>query len=344
MQTKPLGRSGIQVSTLCLGTMTWGEQNTEAEAHSQLDMAVERGINFIDAAEMYPVPPKAETQGLTEQYLGTWLARRGRRDDLVIASKASGPSENFSHIRGGPQLDRPHLEQALHDSLQRLQTDYLDLYQIHWPSRPTNYFGQLGYRHQDHAGATPIAETLEVLADFVRAGKVRTIGISNETPWGLMEYLRLAEQADLPRVVSIQNPYNLLNRSFEVGLAEMAIREDVGLLAYSPMAFGALSGKYLDDAPPDGRITLYSRFVRYSGETGVAATREYVNIARRHGLSPAQMSLAFVNAQPFVASNIIGATRLSQLEENIDSLEVTLSEAVLEEIEAVHERYPVPCP
>ncbi|MCG5494286.1 NADP(H)-dependent aldo-keto reductase [Ectothiorhodospira variabilis] len=344
MQTKPLGRSGIQVSTLCLGTMTWGEQNTEAEAHSQLDMAMERGINFIDTAEMYPVPPKAETQGLTEQYLGTWLARRGRRDDLVIASKASGPSENFSHIRSGPQLDRPHLEQALHDSLQRLQTDYLDLYQVHWPSRPTNYFGQLGYRHQDDAGATPIAETLEVLADFVRAGKVRTIGISNETPWGLMEYLRLAEQADLPRVVSIQNPYNLLNRSFEVGLAEMAIRENVGLLAYSPMAFGALSGKYLDDAPPDGRITLYSRFVRYSGETGVAATREYADIARRHGLSPAQMSLAFVNAQPFLTSNIIGATKLSQLEENLDSLEVSLSEAVLEEIEAVHERYPVPCP
>ncbi|MBK1692079.1 NADP(H)-dependent aldo-keto reductase [Ectothiorhodospira mobilis] len=344
MQTHPLGDTDIHVSRICLGTMTWGEQNTEAEAHSQLDRAVERGIQFIDTAEMYPVPPRAETQGQTERYLGTWLARRGRRDDLVLASKVTGPGEHFSYLRGGPQLTRDHLERALHDSLTRLQTDYLDLYQVHWPARRANYFGRLGYEHDPEDRPTPIEETLKVLADFVRAGKVRAIGISNETPWGLMQYLRLAEQAGLPRVVSIQNPYSLLNRSFEVGLAEMAIRERVGLLAYSPLAFGVLSGKYLDASPPDGRVTLYSRFSRYSGETGTAATRAYVDIAQRHGLSPARMALAFVHSRPFVTSTIIGATKMPQLEEDMDSLDDVLSEEVLAEIEAVHARYPIPCP
>ncbi|MBK1674498.1 NADP(H)-dependent aldo-keto reductase [Ectothiorhodospira shaposhnikovii] len=344
MQYRTLGTSDIRVSLLCLGTMTWGEQNTEAEAYSQLDMALDHGINFIDTAELYPVPPRAETQGRTETYLGNWLARRGRRDDLVIATKAAGPGSELGHIRGGPRHDRAHLEQALHDSLQRLQTDYVDLYQIHWPMRSTNYFGKLGYEHQPEADDTPIAETLAVLGDMVKAGKVRTIGISNETPWGLMEYLRVAERQGLPRIVSIQNPYNLLNRSFEVGLAEMAHREQVGLLAYSPMAFGALSGKYLESTPADGRLTLFSRFSRYSGETGVAATRAYVEIAQRHGLSPAQMALAFVSSRGFLTSNIIGATRLEQLEENIASLEITLSQAVLEEIEAVHQRHTIPCP
>ena len=344
MQTHPLGDTDIHVSRICLGTMTWGEQNTEAEAHSQLDRAVERGIQFIDTAEMYPVPPRAETQGRTERYLGTWLARRGRRDDLVLASKVTGPGEHFSYLRGGPQLTRDHLEGALHNSLQRLQTDYLDLYQVHWPARQANYFGRLGYVHDPQDRPTPIEETLKVLADFVRAGKVRAIGISNETPWGLMQYLRLAEQAGLPRVVSIQNPYSLLNRSFEVGLAEMAIRERVGLLAYSPLAFGVLSGKYLDASPADGRVTLYSRFSRYSGETATAATRAYVDIARRHGLSPARMALAFVHSRPFVTSTIIGATKPEQLEEDLDSLDDTLSDEVLAEIEAVHARYPIPCP
>ncbi|MFP4160966.1 MAG: NADP(H)-dependent aldo-keto reductase [Ectothiorhodospira sp.] len=344
MQTNPLGDSDIRVSHIGLGTMTWGEQNTEAEAHNQLDRAVERGIQFIDTAEMYPVPPRAETQGRTERYLGTWLARRGRRDDLVLASKVTGPGEHFSYLRGGPQLTRDHLERALHDSLQRLQTDYLDLYQVHWPARKANYFGRLGYEHDPEDGPTPIEETLEVLADFVRAGKVRTIGISNETPWGLMQYLRLAEQAGLPRVVSIQNPYSLLNRSFEVGLAEMAIRERVGLLAYSPLAFGVLSGKYLDASPPDGRVTLFSRFSRYSGETATAATRAYVDIARRHGLSPTRMALAFVHTRPFVTSTLIGATTMAQLEEDMDSLDDTLSDEVMQEIEAVHAHYPIPCP
>ncbi|MFW5454923.1 NADP(H)-dependent aldo-keto reductase [Thioalkalivibrio sulfidiphilus] len=344
MQTRKLGNTDIDVSLICLGTMTWGEQNTEAEAHSQLDYALERGINFIDTAELYPVPPMAETQGRTEAYIGSWLKQRGRRDDIVLASKVCGPGEWVSYFRGGPRLDRDHMTRALEDSLRRLNTDYLDLYQIHWPARPTNYFGSLGYVHQEDPDATPIAETLEVLDGFVRAGKVRHIGISNETPWGLMEYLRQAERHGWPRLVSIQNPYNLLNRSFEVGLAEMAIREQVGLLAYSPLGFGVLSGKYLDAMPEGARITLFSRFSRYTNEQGVAATRAYVELARAHGLSPAQMALAFVNARPFLTSNIIGATSLDQLKENIDSAELVLSDEVLEAIESIHGRHPNPCP
>lgn len=344
MQTRKLGNTDIDVSLICLGTMTWGEQNTEAEAHSQLDYALERGINFIDTAELYPVPPMAETQGRTEAYIGSWLKQRGRRDDLVLASKVCGPGEWVSYFRGGPRLDRDHMTRALEDSLRRLNTDYLDLYQIHWPARPTNYFGNLGYVHQEDPDATPIAETLEVLDGFVREGKVRHVGISNETPWGLMEYLRQAERHDWPRLVSIQNPYNLLNRSFEVGLAEMAIREQVGLLAYSPLGFGVLSGKYLDRMPEGARITLFSRFSRYTNEQGVAATRAYVELARAHGLSPAQMALAFVNSRSFLTSNIIGATSLEQLRENIDSAELVLSDEVLEAIESIHGRHPNPCP
>ncbi|WP_018954936.1 NADP(H)-dependent aldo-keto reductase [Thioalkalivibrio sulfidiphilus] len=344
MQTRKLGDTDIDVSLICLGTMTWGEQNTEAEAHSQLDYALERGINFIDTAELYPVPPMAETQGRTEAYIGSWLKQRGRRDDLVLASKVCGPGEWVNYFRGGPRLDRSHMTRALEDSLRRLNTDYLDLYQIHWPARPTNYFGSLGYVHQEDPDATPIAETLEVLDGFVRAGKVRHIGISNETPWGLMEYLRQAERHDWPRLVSIQNPYNLLNRSFEVGLAEMAIREQVGLLAYSPLGFGVLSGKYLDAMPEGARLTLFSRFSRYTNEQGIAATRAYVELARAHGLSPAQMALAFVNSRPFLTSNIIGATSLDQLRENIDSAELVLNDEVLEAIESIHGRHPNPCP
>jgi len=344
MNKRKLGNTDIDVSLICLGTMTWGEQNTEAEAHSQLDYALERGINFIDTAELYPVPPMAETQGRTEAYIGSWLKKRGQRDDIVLASKVCGPGEWVDYFRGGPRLDRPHMTEALEDSLRRLNTDYLDLYQIHWPARPTNFFGSLGYAHQEDADATPIAETLDVLNDFVRQGKVRHIGISNETPWGMLEYLRLAERHDWPRLVSIQNPYNLLNRSFEVGLAEMAIREQVGLLAYSPLGFGVLSGKYLDAQPEGARLTLFSRFSRYSNEQGITATRAYVELARAHGLSPTQMALAFVNSRPFLTSNIVGATSLEQLKENIDSADVVLSDEVLEAIETIHGRHPNPCP
>ena len=344
MQQRALGDTGISVSRLCLGTMTFGEQNSEAEAHQQLTRAVDAGINFIDTAEMYPVPPRAETQGLTEAYIGSWLKARGRRDDLVIATKAAGPGR-MEHIRGGAQLTRDHIQQAIDASLQRLHTDYLDLYQLHWPARSVNIFGQLGYTPDPDEDATPLEETLSALKELVDAGKVRAIGLSNDTPWGVMRCLQLADTLGLPRVASVQNPYNLLNRSFEVGLAEIAHRENVGLLAYSPLAFGVLSGKYLDGArPAGGRITLFERFSRYTSEIAGQATRAYVDIAHRHGLDPAQMALAFVNSRPFLTSNIIGATTLEQLDSNIASEDLVLSQAALDEIEAVHHRISNPCP
>ncbi|MCS2610906.1 NADP(H)-dependent aldo-keto reductase [Halomonas dongshanensis] len=343
MQTRPLGRTGLEVSRLCLGTMTFGEQNSEAEAHEQLDRAVAFGINFIDTAEMYPVPPMAATQGATERYVGSWLKRRGARDDVIIATKAVGPGH--AHIRGGARLTRDHILKAIDESLSRLQTDYVDLYQLHWPDRNTNYFGKLGYVHQDDEDATPLEESLGALKELVDAGKVRAIGLSNETPWGVMRALHLAETMGLPRVASVQNPYNLLNRSFEVGLAEVAHREDVGLLAYSPLAFGVLSGKYLDGAWPEkGRLTLYERFKRYTSPQAEAATEAYVGLAREHGLDPAQMALAFVNTRSFLTSNIIGATTMEQLESNLASESVKLDEAVLDGIEAIHRRYTNPCP
>lgn len=344
MKYRALGRSGLQVSVVGLGTMTWGEQNSEAEAHAQLDEAVAQGINFIDAAEMYPVPPRAETQGRTEQYLGTWLKARGRRDRVIVATKATGPAD-FPWLRGGPRPSRVHLREALEGSLRRLQTDYVDLYQIHWPDRSTNFFGKLGYEPKDDAGAVPIEETLEALDALVRTGKVRHVGISNETPWGLQEYLRLAAARGWPRIASIQNPYNLLNRSFEVGLAEFAHREAVPLLAYSPLGFGVLSGKYLRGArPPQGRITRFSRFTRYTGERVERAVAAYVDLARRHGLDPAQMALAYVAARPFVASMLIGATTMEQLRANIAAGALALSEEVIAQIENIHRDHPNPAP
>ena len=344
MRTRKLGPTDLDVTRICLGTMTWGEQNTEAEAHEQLDYAVAQGINFIDAAEMYPVPPKAETQGRTEQYLGTWLKARGNRDKLIIATKVIGPGE-FPWLRGGPRLDRASVLAACDTSLQRLQTDYIDLYQVHWPARSTNYFGQLNYRATNDRAATPIEETFGALAELVRQGKVRHIGISNETPWGVAEYFRLSREQNLPRPVSIQNPYSLLNRSFEVGLSEFSHRDKLGLLAYSPLAFGALSGKYLGGArPPEGRLTLFARFSRYNGEHADHAVGEYVALARQHGLDPAQMALAFVTARPFTTSTIIGATTMEQLRSNIASSEIKLSDEVLQGIESIHKRYTIPCP
>jgi aryl-alcohol dehydrogenase-like predicted oxidoreductase len=350
MEYRQLGHSDLKVSVISLGTMTWGEQNTEAEAHSQLDLALERGVNFIDTAEMYPVPPKPETQGRTEAYIGTWLAKGGKRDKIVLASKAAGPASDPKrpgHIRDGrPHFDRKNLTQALEDSLKRLKTDYLDLYQLHWPDRNANYFGQLAYPWQpDAEGSTPIEETLAVLKEFVDAGKVRTIGLSNETPWGVAQFLNAAKNLGLPRVVSIQNPYSLLNRIYEIGLSEFSHREGVGLLAYSPLAFGVLSGKYLNGVRPAGaRLTLFDRFTRYNSAQAEAATAEYVALARKHGLPPAQLALAFVNTRPFVTSNIIGATSIAQLEENLGSIDVQLSPAVLAEIEAIHQRQPNPAP
>ncbi|MCE8010974.1 NADP(H)-dependent aldo-keto reductase [Halomonas daqingensis] len=343
MQTRPLGDTGIEVSRLCLGTMTFGEQNSESDAHDQLDRAVAFGINFIDAAEMYPVPPRAETQGRTEAYIGSWLKRRESRDDVIIATKVTGPG--LEHIRGGPRLNREHIHQAIDASLERLQTDYVDLYQLHWPERSTNYFGRLGYEHDEEENAVSLEETLGVLKELVDAGKVRAIGLSNETPWGVMKALQLAERLGLPRVASIQNPYNLLNRSFEVGLAEIAHRENVGLLAYSPLAFGVLSGKYLDGARPENaRLTLFERFKRYTSPLAEQATRAYVDIAREHDLDPAQMALAFVNSRSFLTSNIIGATTMEQLEDNLASESLKLEQSVLEAIEEVHRRIPNPSP
>ncbi|TWC71777.1 NADP(H)-dependent aldo-keto reductase [Herbaspirillum sp. SJZ099] len=349
MQYRQLGRTDAKVSLITLGTMTWGQQNTEAEAHSQLDLAVERGVNLIDVAEMYPVPPKAETQGLSERYLGTWLKKSGLRDKLLIATKCTGPARkphNPRHIRGGVNdLDRKGLTDALHGSLERLQLDHVDLYQLHWPDRSVNSFGQLDYQHVADEKTVPIEETLKVLSEFVQAGKIRHIGLSNETSWGVAQFLRAAEQHGLERVVTIQNPYNLLNRTFEINLAEFTHREQVGLLAYSPLAFGMLSGKYLDGArPAAGRLTLFERFVRYTNPQAERATAQYVTLARQHGLDPAQMALAYVNSRPFLSSNIIGATTLEQLRSNLDSVEVKLNDEVIAGIEAIHKGQPNPAP
>lgn len=349
MKTRKLGRTDLDVSLIGLGTMTWGEQNSEAEAHQQLDYALSRGVNLVDVAEMYPVPPKPETQGLTETYIGTWLARTKRRQDIVLASKVAGPvrdPKRPGHIRDGKTfLDRKNLTEALDASLKRLQTDYLDLYQLHWPDRTTATFGQLNYPWVQDEHTVPIEETLSVLQDFVRAGKVRHVGVSNETPWGLSQFLRHADTQDLPRVVSIQNAYSLLNRVFEIGLSEFTHHEGVGLLAYSPLAMGMLCGKYLNGARPEGaRLTRYTRFTRYSNPQAEAATAEYVALAREHGVSPTHMALAWVNQRPFVTSNLIGATTLEQLKENIDSVDVTLSTELLKAIDAIHVRYPNPAP
>ncbi|WP_286786914.1 MULTISPECIES: NADP(H)-dependent aldo-keto reductase [unclassified Pseudomonas] len=345
MKHRSLGRTTISVSELCLGTMTWGEQNTQDEAFAQIDQAAEHGINFMDAAEMYPVPPRPETYGHTERIIGNYFKKRGNRDQWILTSKVAGPGNNISHIRDGNlKHNRQHIVAALEGSLERLQTDYIDLYQLHWPDRETNFFGKLGYVHNDKT-FTPLEETLEILNEQVQAGKIRHIGLSNETPWGTMRFLQLAEERGWPRAVTIQNPYNLLNRSFEVGLAEIAIREQCGLLAYSPLAFGMLTGKYANGARPEhARLTLFSRFTRYNNPETMRATEQYVQLAKQHGLDPAQMALAYVTSRPFVTSNIIGATSLEQLQSNLDSANLTLSEEVVAGIEAIHKIQPNPAP
>ncbi|QNB11537.1 NADP(H)-dependent aldo-keto reductase [Paraburkholderia tropica] len=350
MEYRTLGDTNVKVSLIGLGTMTWGEQNTEQDAHEQIDYALDQGVTLIDAAEMYPVPPRPETQGQTERFIGTWLARNGaRRDQFVLATKMTGPARqphNPRHIRGeGNQFDRKNLTEALDGSLKRLQTDYVDLYQLHWPDRSTMTFGRSNYPWIDDAYTVPIEETLAVLADFVKAGKVRHIGVSNETPWGVAQFLRAAEKLGLPRIVSIQNPYSLVNRTFELGLSEFTHHEGIGLLAYSPLAFGWLSGKYEGGVRPEGaRITKFERFQRYSKPQAIAAISRYVALAKEHGLSPAQFALAFVNSRPFVTSNLIGATSMAQLKENIASVDVKLSADVLARIDALHELQPNPAP
>ena len=346
MQYNHLGRTELVVSKICLGTMTFGEQNTEAEGHAQMDYALEQGVQFFDVAEMYPVPSRPETQGSTERIIGNWFAARKNRDKIVLASKATGPGPSFRYLRDPLDFSPAQLRKALEGSLQRLQTDYIDLYQLHWPERNMNMFGKRGFEHDPNdPWQDNFLEVIQTLASFIQEGKIRHWGVSNEAPWGLMRVLHLAETQGLPRPVSIQNPYNLLNRLFEVGLAEISIREEVGLLAYSPLAFAVLSGKYEENSGEDlsrARLTLFKQYTRYSSAPAREATREYVRIARESGLSPAQMALAYVNTRPFLTSNIIGATTLEQLKENISSIDLVLPEEVLQAIEAVHKRIPDP--
>lgn len=345
MERRRLGRTDLMVTKLCLGTMTWGEQNTEVEAYAQLDRAIERGVNFIDTAEAYPIPMKQETQGRTEQYIGRWLKERKNRHELVIATKVAGPG--LAPYLRTPRTcpDRRNIELAVEGSLRRLGIDCIDLYQIHWPDRRTNFFGRLGYVHDPKPEDTPMDETLEAMDALVKSGKVRHVGLSNETAWGSMRYLQLSETRGLARPVSIQNPYSLLNRSFEVGLAEVAHREDLGLLAYSPLGFGVLSGKYVGGARPAGaRLTLFQQYARYSSALGELATRRYLTLAQKCGLDPVQLAIAFVASRSFVTSAIIGATSLAQLDTLLGASELTLSPEVLREIDAIHTEIPNPCP
>ncbi|MDX2212235.1 MAG: NADP(H)-dependent aldo-keto reductase [Oculatellaceae cyanobacterium bins.114] len=345
MQYNQLGDSDLKVSEICLGTMTYGHQNTLEEAHQQLDYAIAQGVNFIDAAEMYPVPPRAETYGLTESFIGEWLKRQ-QRDRLIVATKIAGPGRSMKWVREGAKaIDRDNVKQAVDDSLKRLQTDYIDLYQLHWPDRYVPLFGQTVYDPAKNRETVPIEEQLSVFADLIQAGKIRYIGLSNETPWGVCQFSQIAQQLSLPKVVSIQNAYNLINRSFEWGLAETCDREHVPLLAYSPLGFGLLSGKYVNSTPEKTRITLFPGFgQRYLKPNVNEAVAAYADIATRHGLSPAQLAIAFVKSQWFVASTIIGATTLEQLKENLESIHVTLTDEILTDVNAVHTRYPNPAP
>ncbi len=346
MLYRTLGNSDIKVSVIGLGTMTWGKQNDEKDAWEQMDVALDRGVNFFDTAEIYPVPPEEATSGDTERFIGTWLKNRGQRDKVVLAGKVCGRSSGLKWIRGGPRLEPSQIEAALNASLKRLGTDYIDLYQLHWPERQTNFFGALGYTHVEEDEPVAIEEQLHALDRLVKSGKVRHVGLSNETPWGVCAFLDHAKERSLPRVRSIQNPYSLLNRIFEIGLAEVAIRENCGLLAYSPLGFGVLSGKYLGNKKPKGaRLTVFAdQFPRYLQPIAQKATEKYVTLARENGLSPAQMALAFVNSRRFVTSNIIGATNIAQLTENIDSIDCRLSDALCAEIDKIHKEIPNPAP
>lgn len=345
MEYHPLGRTNLMVSELCLGTMTWGNQNNADDGFAQMSMALDHGINFFDTAEMYAVPASPETSFRTEEIIGRWFADTGNRDKVVLATKAAGPGDYVKHIRGGPRFNRESLQSAAEGSLKRLRTDVIDLYQLHWPERSTNYFGKLGYRHREDDEAIPIAETVAALKTLVDAGKIRHWGLSNETAWGAMTFLREARNIGLAPPASIQNPYSLLNRSFEVGLAEIAHREQVSLLAYSPLAFGLLSGKYRHgQQPAQGRLTLFKHFSRYTNEQSIAATEAYCQLAEQHGVSPVHLALQFVTTRPFVTSNIIGATNLNQLRENLASIELPWNPELEKEIEAIHTRFPYPAP
>jgi aryl-alcohol dehydrogenase-like predicted oxidoreductase len=346
MEYRELGRTGVKVSLLSLGTMTFGEQNSEAEGHAQMDYAVERGINFFDASELYPVPPKPDTQGRTEAIIGSWLAGRKARDRVRVATKAIGRTKmNWLRKDGSPgRQSRVQILEAVEGSLRRLRTDYIDLYQLHWPDRPMRIFQGLDYAHLE-GESHPIHDILGVLSDLVHEGKVRFIGLSNETPWGAMSFLKESELRELPRIVSIQNAYNLVNRSFEIGLSEITYREDVSLLAYSPLGQGYLTGKYEGGAlPPGSRKRLFNRLGRYELGNGPKAISTYVALARKHGLDPAQMAISFAASRPFMTSVILGATTMDQLKTDIDGGLTPLDPAVLNDIDETHLAYPNPCP
>ena len=341
-----LPHTTIEVSKICLGTMTWGNQNTEAEGHEQMDYAVEQGINFFDTAELYPIPAHSDRHSVTEKIIGTWFKKKGNRDKIILASKIAGKADFTKFIRT-TGFKRESIITAVENSLQRLQTDYMDLYQLHWPERNTNYFGQRGFDHNkiDH-WQDNIHQVLETLRDLVREGKIRHVGLSNETPWGTMRFLEESKvHATLPRCITVQNPYSLLNRLYEVGMSEISMREQIGLLAYSPLGFGVLSGKYLGDRLPKGsRLDLFPNYNRYSSTTAIKATQMYYELAQEHNITLAQMALAYVNSRPFLTSNIIGATSMKQLKENIGSIDITLTSVILEGIEKIHNEHPNPAP
>lgn len=341
-----LPHTNIEVSKICLGTMTWGNQNTEAEGHEQMDYAVDQGINFFDTAELYPIPAHPDRYAHTEIIIGNWFKKNKNRDQIVLGSKIAGNGDYSKFIRT-TGFSREAIVNAVEGSLERLQTDYIDLYQLHWPERSTNYFGHRDYKHDitDH-WQDNFHQVLETLRDLISEGKIRQVGISNETPWGTMRYLEEGKvHASLPRMITIQNPFCLLNRLFETGLSEISIRENIGLLAYSPLAFGVLSGKYLGGkCPKKSRIALFPAYDRYNSETSVKATQKYFDLAQEHGLTLAQMALAFVNTRPFVTSTIIGATTMEQLKENVGSIDVTLNEALVKDINAIHNEIPNPSP
>jgi len=346
MQLRKLAQTALNVSPVCLGTMTFGEQCDLAQSHRILDRARERGINFLDTAELYPSPMKAETYGETERHIGAWVKQRGGRDKVVIASKVAGPGGRIAYVRGGPKLVEAQVRVAVEGSLQRLNTDYIDLYQVHWPARSSNYFGRLGYYPRDDSGATPLAETLAALDALRIEGKIRHVGLSNETPWGLMHALAVAKEQGFESVASVQNPYSLLNRVFEIGLAEVCHRERVSMLAYSPLAFGLLSGKYRNGAKPEGaRLSLWADyFDRYTQGLVPELAHQYCDAAEEHGLSPAQMALAFVLSRAFIDSTIVGVTSTEQLDMCIDAAEMKLAKPVLKSIAKLHEKQPNPCP
>ena len=345
MNYRKLGNTDINVSTICLGTMTWGEQNTQEEGFEQMNYALEQGVNFWDTAELYAIPPKKNTYGKTEEVIGNWFQESKKREKVILATKVSGPGLNW--IRGGGnQYDEENLNKAVDESLKRLKTDYIDLYQLHWPERSSNFFGRLGYQHDNKENWNKFEDILYSLDQIIKSGKVRYIGLSNETAWGLSKFLEISKIKSLPRMLSVQNPYSLLNRTYEVGLAEISIREKSGLLAYSPLAFGYLTGKYRNKKlPENSRMKLFGeKFVRYKTENGQLAIEKYYEIAKKYRLDFAQMSLKFCEAQPFVTSVIIGATTMDQLKINIESVNVNLEESVIKDINEVQKIYPNPCP